>query len=60
MIDKRIKEDCPFCGEKKENIQITTLGNSKNHLNRLYCPKCECEFRDTNKQKLIDRWNCRI
>ena len=56
MTDKRIKEGCPFCGEKKENIQITTLGN----LNRLYCPKCECEFRDTNKQKLIDRWNCRI
>ena len=57
LIDKRIKMDCPFCGRKKEDIQIITY--SKNY-HELRCPKCKCTFIGTSKQELIDRWNCRF
>ena len=57
MIDKRIKLDCPFCGNKKENIQLITYSKT---YHKLHCPKCECTFTGTSKQELIDRWNCRI
>ena len=57
MIDKRIKMDCPFCGNKKENIQLITYSKT---YHKLYCPKCECTFTGKSKQELIDRWNCRI
>lgn len=56
MTDKRIKMDCPFCGHKKEDIQISTYGKK---YHKLYCPKCNCTFEGTSKQELIDRWNCR-
>lgn len=57
MIDKRIKFDCPFCGEQKENIQIKVIGVG---LNKIYCPKCRCTFESWgSKQEVIDKWNCR-
>lgn len=56
MTDKRIKLDCPFCGEKKNNIQIITYNKTYHELR---CPKCKCTFTGTSKQELIDRWNCR-
>ena len=56
MTDKRIKEPCPFCGTKAEEIQIQTL----NSMNRVYCPKCRATFDYwSSKQSAIDNWNCR-
>ena len=57
MTDKRIKMDCPFCGQKKENIQINSYNKT---WHELHCPKCRCTFTGTAKQELIDRWNCRF
>lgn len=57
MTDKRIKMDCPFCGQKKEDIQITSYGKT---YKKIYCPKCHCTFEGTSKQEIIDRWNCRV
>jgi Lar family restriction alleviation protein len=52
--DKRIKMDCPFCGEKYENIQIKKLGS----VAILECT-CGCQFTGNSKQELIDKWNRR-
>ena len=52
MTDKRIKMDCPFCGQKKENIQINSYNKT---WHELHCPKCRCTFTGTSKQELIDR-----
>ena len=57
MTDKRIKEPCPFCGEKAENIQIKHF---KDGWNKIYCPTCCVTFEGVeNKQTVIDKWNNR-
>ena len=57
MIDKRIKEDCPFCGEKASNIQIKSF---KEGVNKIYCPNCKATFDGIySKQDVIDMWNRR-
>ena len=56
MIDKRIKLDCPFCGHKKEDIQIKVMGQ----YHEIYCPKCEVKFTGTSKEEIINKWNCRV
>ena len=57
MRDKRIKEDCPFCGEKAENIQIRELIRGSNQI---YCPTCQAGFNIIDsKVKLINLWNMR-
>lgn len=57
MTDKRIKEPCPFCGEKAENIRVHTLGSGNN---RVICPTCRATFDSwESKQDAIDRWNRR-
>lgn len=58
MTDKRIKEPCPFCGAKPEEIQIKSFGDG---MNKIYCPKCSATFElIASKQNLIDRWNARF
>ena len=57
MTDKRIKMDCPFCGCKKEDIQLIPYSKSYYELR---CSKCGCTFKGSSKQELIDRWNCRM
>ena len=57
MTDKRIKEPCPFCGCKAEEIQIKTY---KDGYNKIYCPDCHVTFEGlSSKQSIIDKWNCR-
>ena len=56
MTDKRIKEDCPFCDNKKENISIISYGNN---FAEIRCTKCGCILRGSTKQDAIDKWNCR-
>ena len=58
MIDKRIKEPCPFCGHPAHAIQIKTYGNGKN---KILCPECRATFDLLgSKQMSIDKWNCRF
>ena len=57
-MDKRIKEPCPFCGEKADRIQIRTLQAGQN---KIYCPRCLASFDFWgNKQEVIDKWNGRV
>jgi len=57
MTDKRIKEPCPFCGTKAEDIQIK---HYKDGLNKIVCPKCNVTFDGfDSKQSVIDKWNRR-
>ena len=59
MNDKRIKEPCPFCGTKAEEIQIKTIPFSKGY-NKVYCPMCKATFEEfSSKQEAIDKWNRR-
>ena len=57
MTDKRIKENCPFCNEAAEKIQINSKGR---FYNKLTCTNCGVNFSGAySKQDLIDRWNRR-
>ena len=57
MTDKRIKEDCPFCGHPADDIQIKTF---KEGCTRIYCPSCWATFEGLeSKAKIINRWNAR-
>lgn len=58
MADKRIKEPCPFCGTKAENIQIK---HYQDGLNKIYCPNCRATFECVDsKETVISKWNNRI
>lgn len=61
MNDKRIKEDCPFCGMDKSDIQISVIFKDKNKgkFVKLYCPKCFCSFEGYGIMNIIDKWNTR-
>lgn len=59
MTDKRIKMGCPFCGNQKENISIKQIGVVYWYI-KCTNPKCGVEMHDESKQRLIDRWNCRV
>ena len=60
MTDKRIKEDCPFCGHDKSDIQLHLIGNtSKGNYVEVYCPECGVRFIGYGKQNVIDKWNRR-
>ena len=57
MTDKRIKEPCPFCGTKSNDIQIKHF---KDGFNKIYCPNCRVTFEGVySKQEVIDMWNRR-
>jgi Lar family restriction alleviation protein len=57
MTDKRIKEPCPFCGTKAEEIQIRHF---KDGINKIKCPNCNVTFEGAySKQEIIDKWNGR-
>ena len=57
MTDKRIKEPCPFCGTKAEEIQIRHF---KDGINKIKCPNCNVTFEGLySKQEIIDKWNGR-
>ena len=57
MTDKRIKEPCPFCGTKAEDIQIKHYNDG---LNKIVCPNCNVTFEGfDSKLSVIDKWNCR-
>lgn len=60
MTDKRIKEDCPFCGHDKSDIQIVDYGkSSKGYFVEIRCPECGVKFSGYGKQNMIDKWNRR-
>ena len=57
MTDKRIKENCPFCGHPANDIQLKVF---REGLTKIYCPSCKATFEGIEgKQKMIDRWNTR-
>ena len=57
MTDKRIKEPCPFCGTKAEEIQIQHF---KDGFNKIYCPNCRVTFEGMgSKETVINKWNNR-
>ena len=57
MTDRRIKEPCPFCGTKAEDIQII---HYKDGINKIKCPNCNVTFDGFyGKQEVIDMWNRR-
>ena len=56
MTDKRIKEPCPFCGEKAENIELNY------HIEQweFVCPTCGAIVTfNTWKDKSIEKYNQR-
>lgn len=60
MTDKRIKEDCQFCGCKKEEIQVKVV--SKNSFGKyviISCPICGCQFSGYGIMNIINKWNAR-
>lgn len=57
MNDRRIKEDCPFCGCLAKEIQLKELSKG---LNCIECPSCKATFNYyCGKQEIIDKWNSR-
>lgn len=56
MTDKRIKFDCPFCGQPKDKIEIIQYGK----LTRITCSKCGVMYNASSKQDAIDKWNRRV
>ena len=58
MTDKRIKQDCPFCHEAADKIQVSVT-KGKVAYGHIFCPHCGCMFVGKSKQELIDRWNMR-
>ena len=57
MTDKRIKEPCPFCGTKAEDIQIKHYNDG---YNKIYCPNCRVTFEGMDsKVAIINKWNSR-
>lgn len=61
MNDKRIKEDCPFCGTDKSKIQVTVIFNNKTHgkFVKVFCPNCFCFFEGYGIMNIISKWNLR-
>ena len=60
MTDKRIKEDCPFCGHDKSDIHLYLIGhNNKGNYVEIGCPECGVKFSGYGKQNMIDKWNRR-
>lgn len=55
MTDKRIRMDCPFCGNSKENIQLISPLKGYAEI------RCQCGvvIKGHSKQEVIDKWNCR-
>jgi len=51
-------KECPFCsGDSYLETHENDLGR-RFHL--IYCIKCGIEVSDTNRQKLVSKWNKRI
>lgn len=60
MTDKRIKEDCPFCGHDKSDIQLYLIGHDiDGYLVEVSCPECGVKIIGCGKQNTIDKWNRR-
>lgn len=61
MTDKRIKEDCPFCGMNKTQIQVIVhfKDKDKGKYVTVSCPKCGCEFKGYGIMNIIAKWNTR-
>lgn len=62
MTDKRIKEDCPFCGTSKNEIQVIVVrftDKNKGKYTIVSCPKCGCEFHGYGIMNIISKWNTR-
>ena len=61
MNDKRIKEDCPFCGTDKSQIQISTIfkNKDKGKFVEIYYPNCNCNFQGYGIMNIIAKWNTR-
>lgn len=61
MTDKRIKMDCPFCGNDKSNIQVIVICKIKDgNYCEIYCPECGVKFSGFGKQNIINKWNRRV
>ncbi len=59
-MDKNIKFDCPFCGERKENIKIEEYGKGEGRIVIVRCPTCDVQIRRGSKGSAINAWNRRI
>lgn len=59
MTDKRIKEDCPFCGIDKSQIQVIVpfVDKIRGKYTIVSCPNCHCEFKGYGVMNIIDKWN---